>query len=453
MSVQIIGAIEGRLEDLVISALTQGDGGVRASDHELVLVHGATGIDTATARAALAAGKTVATVHAKKGQHADVSPGTGMDVPADLLLHAVTRIPIDGHPGMYHTIVSMVPEGGTTPIRSGAVDEHGTATEFPAYTSPVPDAVVAERLRAHVALLGDAAPSAPNDPPAGTRFGILTYNLQTTNTLTLPCWVEAGSTQEWSVNMMQQYFVYYANGSSQQPQYVVMLVQNGTVNAAQMDASNNPQMCSNSDGARVYAMSTFTNTTTVASGALTLTQSSPDAGTTSDPVTCSVSQTMSVMVPGDGAPTPQQFVAGISASAPNPNWGVQPTSTLATGEIDWTYYNNDTWNGATNTPGTFGTWWTNVIDGDDDVDQIDANACHGAAFYNAAIYTISANAGDAPLPVQLGFNLHNQLYGFCNRGNSTVWQRQLTWTAFDFGIPLPVWDLVQVSHPSLAEAL
>ncbi len=453
MSVQIIGAIAGMLEDLVISALAQA-GGAHASGHDLVLVQGATGIEAADARAALAAGKTIATVHAKKGHLADVSPGAGMDVAADLLLHAVTRIPIDGHPGMYHTIVTMVPEGGAAPARAGVVDELGTATELPASASSVPDTVIAESLRGHVALLGDPTPSAPNAPPVGTMFGILTYNLQTSREIDLTMWAQAGSKQTWSINMRQQYFVYYANGSSQQPQYVVMLVQDGTVNACQMDAQNNLQMCSNFEGARVYALSTFTNTTTVASGALTLTQWSPDPGTTADPVPCTVSQVMSVLVPGDGGPVPQQFAAGISTSAPNPNWGVQPTGNPATGEIAWAYYNNNNWNGLANTPDTFGSWWGNVIDDNDNVNPIDVNACNGAAFYDTAVYTIPANACDAPLPVQFGFDQHIQLYGFCNRGNSTVWHRQIAWYGFDVGMTLPQWDLVQVSHSAaLSEAL
>lgn len=453
MSVQIIGAIEGILEDLIITALAQIGGGANASDHDLVLVHGATGIDTADARAALAAGKTVATVHAKKGHLADVSPGAGIDVPADLLLHAVTRVPIDGHPGMYHTIVTMVPEGDATPARAGVVDELGTATGLPAFTSSVPYTAIADTLRGHVSLLGDPTPSSPNEPPPGTMFGILTYYLQQQQEIDLSSWVEAGTKQTWSVNMMQQYFVYYANGSSQQYEYVVMLVQNGTVNACQMDASNNLQMCTNSDGARAYALSTFTNTTTVQSGALTLTQSSPLSGTT-DPVSCTVSQVMSVQVPGDGGPVPQQFVAGISVSAPNPNWGVQSTSNLGTGEIGWVYYNNNNWNGLTNTTDTFGNWWSQMYDDDDNVLGIDGNACNGAAFYNAAIYTIPANPGDTSLPVQFGFDQHNMLFGFCNRGNSGVWHHQLTWTDFDVTIPLPQWDLVQVAHSAaLSEAL
>lgn len=178
MTIQFCGQFESHFRTLIKSTLGSEASRIRSSDQGLVLVHGDTGIDAGQARAALIAGKTVATIHAKKGQLDQVFPGTGMDVPADLALHAVTRMPIPGHPGMFHTFVTMVPESDAITIQASAADTKGCAKKLRSVVAELPDSFIVAQLNAHLAAATNADPNAniPNTPPQQTLMGILTYN-------------------------------------------------------------------------------------------------------------------------------------------------------------------------------------------------------------------------------------------------------------------------------------
>lgn len=438
MHIDFIGHIDTDISKAIEHAL----GRTRISGaHSALVIGGGAPFDIAGARRVLHEGGTVAILNARAGDLGDLYPGTGCEAPCDLALFAVRRVPIHGHSGRAHTIVTMLPDAALLQAQGEAVGEDGSVT--PAAQAPLAwtPATIADELKRH--LEEENVLDASLIPPTGAYYGTVTYNFPWSNTLTQSMWTTAsGTTQTFAARVSQTYYVYFANGASQAPQYVILMVQQGT---ASPSLTGTAGLCCYTNGERVFALGTNTLSATVVSGALSLVSMSPSA-TSTTPVTDTITYPMTVMAFSGGGRVSTEFTAQIGASTDNPDWGVTQTGNPAANEAAWMYYNITGWNASTQTPSNFGQWWAQMYGDGDSVNTLDSQCLNGASFHTLAVWTIPQNPNNAaPLNAQMGFKNTLVFEGFVNCDNSGNGHHQIGWASWWLPSTLPLWDLVAIT--------
>lgn len=397
-------------------------------------------VETNAIRTALDAGKTVAIKHAKAGQLADVYPGTGCEVPADLALFAIKQVPIPGHRDKQHTIITMIPEE-TTVTSQRVSSSSDNSSEKKEVTTPVTDEIIMREIKNHIHLTLDTnnglVPPADNNP----CFGIISLNFPDSGTLKNP-WNEYSETaQTFEFNLIQSYYFYLTEPTKNNLQYNIVLLQSGFV-----QASGTNVLCRNDKNARVWVNNTI-NLRHLAGAGLAIHSTSPASGTnSSNPLIDSLSLPMQLVLPGAGDYSVSPFTASYSNSLPNPDWGVfndpKGASTLF-----WTYYNITGWNALTQSFKDFGQWAAQMYDGNDNVISLDSQCIGRVPFDNISVWTISANAGNTSLPVNFGFDRSYNFIGFANRLAANGFHQAII-TGSSHGGYLPTWDLVKVTNSS-----
>lgn len=406
----------------------------------LFVVAGATGISDDAARIALEGGHNVVIMNASKGQLAGVDPGTGIEVPSDLALFAVKRIPIAGH-SRPHTIITMVANSEALGAESFSSNMDGKETP---YQQPTPNMSLensVQQLRLHVDSLLDLDSNLI--PPSGTNYATMSYNM-TYGWPVSQDWgwgTSTANSQNFLSITSATFYIYLANGDGEvTPQYVILMTQKGSVTPAA-----NGQI-ENNGGACYFVLATTTMQYTVQIGALTPPLVSPGS-TTSSPVVTSVEFPMTVIADVPGGTGSLAFTPTFGASNDNIGWGIafQPSSD---NEANWVYYNNSGWNALTQSVSNFSDWGPNMYN-DDNLNGFDTQCLNGIDFSTAAIWTIPQNPQNAgPLNVQLYYRNTYRMDGFVNRGNSNCWKDQMGSLTGWCGQALTTWDLVALTTPS-----
>jgi len=390
---------------------------------------------------ALENGKTVAVKNAKKGQLSGLYPGTGYEVPDNLALFAVKRVPLKSGKDKVHTVVTMIPEKiSTTQVIISESPGSGDTTTTGSFSPD--DEMIMEEIQKHV----DFTVGVDNYlvPPANINafFGLLTQRYPWGGQLVQNFWSEnKGATQTFQIATTQTYYFYLAQSPTGGYQYYVILVQNGY-----LQASTSGKLCSNDDNSRVFVNGLFTLSNGVSQGALTIVAASPYSSTNNqNPLIDVISLPMQLMAQVNGGNNPVAFQASYVNSVPNPDWGLNLNE--STPSLAWTYYNMTGWNALTQAPSDFGDWWAQMYS-DDKVISLDGQCTGAVNFDNVTGWSIPANPGNTSLPVNFTLSVSITFEGFANPTGTGNGHHQIVAGCCDYEFTLPQLDLVKVTNSS-----
>lgn len=441
MSLKIIGNVADEVHT-AIERVVRPHLQTESKESQLLVYDGASMIDAEEVRRTLDRGGVIAIIGASAGQLADLAPGTGCDVTQDAALFALKRTPIAGHPGKFHTIVTMLAHPGAIRMDGAVADAEGNQRSETQGQAPASAESIAEELKHH--LLIDVPLDSTLIPPFGAFYNVNSYRIPWNPSVTQSFWPTAnGATQTGSALTTITAYVYFANGVGQAPHYVVLLVHNGSVIPA---TGGSGGLCSYFIGERAFALAANTLSTIDDFGGLSLVSQSPAAGT-STPVVDTINYPMTVMAQGDGGMVSQAFTVSASNSTDNPDWGVTQAGNPAANEASWMYYNQIGWDASTQTVSNFPDWWAQMYDSDDHVVELDAPCINSVSFDAMALWTIPQNPNNSgPLNIWPYFTQTLRFDGFVNRGNSGEWNHQIGEWNPSINWSLGNWDLVAMTQ-------
>lgn len=442
--IEFIGAFEQdfirTIKALLVPYLHE-DSGVS----KLLVFNGVTTIDTAKARTIIEGGGTVAIVNARTGQLADLYPGTGCEVTCDVPLFALKRTPVPGSMNATHSVITILENPkirATTPCVVKSVEE---TTWAAVNDSQISAETIAEELKTH--MLVKQVFDDTLIPPDGAFYGIISYNIAWSTPLTQSYFPYLnGNTQTLSFRSTLTYYVYFANGAGQAPQYVILLIESGNMIPA---TGGSQALCAYGPGEVSFVLAKNKISNLDVSGQLSLVNQSP-ANTTSSPVVDTIDYPMTVLARNSGGFNSTAFSVSTTASTANDGWGVDQNGDPSANEAAWQFYNNTLWNASTQDVNNWSQWSSNLYDHDDLLYNNFGSQClNGASFHTMSVWTIPQNPGNAsPLNIQFEHQNWITVQGFANSGNSPTGSDQMIDYNYWFSHTNPAWNLVALTNPT-----